>query len=301
MLTSLFSSAVIALAGLVSANPSSGFVTTSTGISLHYTEYGDASAPTMLFIHGYPMSAATWDEYMYYFTQRLGYHTVAYDRRGFGQSSAVDWGYDFDTLLGDLDTMVDGLNLDNFTLIGHSMGTGEVIRYISGPNASKANKAVLISPFSPAVTQHPGFDHGMSIEQFTNNVSIVNDVSGFLLDAAIPFFNVDYTNATAYAMAQPRILDLWRQGSMALFTTLYEAFASIGTTYLGDYLPKVQVPTLVIQGSADNVAPFAYTGNITAQLIPHAQLRAFPGASHGLYLEQPVQVQAAIVDFMNSA
>ena len=282
---------------LAAANSSSGAVTTADGISLHYTQYGNPSDPTILFAHGYPYTSATWDEYMYAF-KKQGYHTVAFDRRGFGKSSSVDWGYESDTLVADMNAVVEGLNLDNFTLIGHSMGTGDVIRYISGEHADRVHKAVLISTYAPAVTQQPGFPYGPTFEQFANNMSIIANLPQFVLNSAIPFLNIDPTNATSVALAQGRVLDYYSQASTALFTTLYEAFLAIGSTYLGPYLPSIQVPTLVIHGLADQVVPFATTGNITAHTIPNAQLKTFEGGSHALYLERPLEVQKVILDFL---
>jgi non-heme chloroperoxidase len=240
------------------ATPSSAFTvgTENSGpINLHYEDYG-SGAPVIL-IHGYPLSGRAWDRQVPPLLA-AGRRVITYDRRGAGKSSQPAAGYDWDTFAADLAALIDGLGLDGVTLVGHSMGTGEVTRYLSSYGSSKVDRAVLIGPIPPYLSQASDNPDGVPANLFDGfRQSATADGPAWLKRFLDLFYNIDQFRGN-------RVSDEAYNASFNVAVGMSAiAVVECITTWQADFradLPKINVPVLVVQGDADRVLPFDKTG-----------------------------------------
>ena len=263
-------------------------------VLLSYADYGEGK-PIVL-IHGWPLSHRMWEQQIGFLVE-AGYRVIAYDRRGFGESYKTWDGYDYDTLAADLDTLLSSLDLNDVTLVGFSMGGGEVARYIGTYGGSRVAKAVLMSAVTTymiATEDNPdGFpeevlqamadamkkDRISFIDEFNQN--FVNwDTTGknHLTQA-----NLDYTFQIA-AFANPRAT-----------LACAEAFS---TTDFREDLKNFDVPTLVIHGEDDRIVPFEHSGKRAHEMIKGSELAIIEGGPHGITLTHAEKVNQKLLEFI---
>jgi non-heme chloroperoxidase len=265
----------------------------SASIDLHYEDYGHG-APVVL-IHGYPLSGRAWDKQVPMLLA-AGHRVITYDRRGAGASSRPATGYDWDTFAADLNVLLKTLDLDHVTMVGHSMGTGEVTRYLSRYGSGKVDRAVLIGPIPPYLSQAPDNPDGVPANLFDGFRQQAEAdppawVKGFLDN----FYNIDVFGGN-------RVSDQAYQASfnVAAAMSAIATYAEIAT-WQADFradLPKIDVPVLVIQGDADRILPFDKTGHRLTGLISDLELIVVEGGPHAIPWTHADQVNAALLRFL---
>jgi non-heme chloroperoxidase len=263
-------------------------------IDLYYEDYG-SGAPVVL-IHGYPLSGRAWDKQVPPLLA-AGRRVITYDRRGFGKSSQPATGYDWDTFAADLSTLINVLGLDRVTLVGHSMGTGEVTRYLGNYGSAKVDRAVLVSPIPPYLSQASDNPEGVPGNLFDGfRQSAAADGPAWQKGFLDLFYNIDQFRGN-------RVSDEAYTASfnVALGMSAIATVACI-TTWQADFradLPKIDVPVLVIQGDADRVLPFDKTGKRLPGLIANADLQVIQGGPHAIPWTHADDVNKALVNFLS--
>jgi non-heme chloroperoxidase len=227
----------------------------STAIELYYEDHG-AGSPVLL-IHGFPLSGRQWEKQTEALV-REGYRVITYDRRGFGNSSQPTHGYDFDTLSSDLNAISTTLDLQQTVLVGSSMGTGEVVRYLSAYGSKRVSKAVLISPLQPFLLKGEDNPEGLDGTLFTQMLEqIAVDRPAFIAQFLEKVFS---TSLHAPRMVSEEMLRYsWVTGVSGSAKATSDCLAAWLTDFRSD-LVNVDVPTLVISGGMDRLLPFSATG-----------------------------------------
>lgn len=265
-------------------------------IELHYEDVGTGN-PVVL-IHGWPLSSRSWENQVPALVE-AGYRVVTYDRRGFGDSSQPFDGYDYDTFAADLDALLIHLDLTEVTLVGFSMGGGEVVRYIGTYGEARIAKAVLASavpPFLYKSADHPdgGLDDA-TIAGFQE--AITADRLAFLDGFIELFFTAGDKNDLVSKPLKNYALGIAAQASPK--GTL-DCVAAFGRTDFRADVAKVTVPTLVIHGDSDGVVPYDVSGKYSAALIPGATLHVVKDGPHGINVSHTQEFNAALLDFLGS-
>jgi non-heme chloroperoxidase len=248
-------------------------------------------------IHGYPLSGRAWDKQVPALLE-AGYRVITYDRRGFGQSSQPATGYDYDTFAADLRTLLEHLDLREAVLVGHSMGTGEVTRYLSSYGSARVAKGVLVAPIPPYLLQAGDNPEGVPRSLFDGFVQAARaDTPGWMKGFLDNFYNIDTLRGTL--VSEQAFQASW---NLAVTASATAAVACIGTwqTDFRDDLPKIDVPVLVIQGDADQVLPLDKTGKRLPALIKEVQLTVVEGGPHAIPWTHADQVNTALLGFIGS-
>ena len=265
----------------------------STPIDLYYEDHG-SGAPVVL-IHGWPLSGASWEKQ----TAALlaaGHRVITYDRRGFGRSSKPGVGYNYDTFAADLDKVLKKLNLKKAALVGFSMGSGEVTRYIGKYGTARVRKAVLIGTLGPYLVKASDNPEGVDAKVFEDiKAAIRKDRPAFLMEFLRNFYNWDVTGGK---LVSERVLeDNWNVAAGA---------SAIGTVacvdcWIEDFrknLPKNTVPTLILHGDADRILPPDATCRRQAKLIKNVKYVELPGGPHGVLWTHADRINAELVKFL---
>ncbi|ACU71003.1 alpha/beta hydrolase fold protein [Catenulispora acidiphila DSM 44928] len=254
-------------------------VTTRDGVELFYKDWG-AGRP-VVFIHGWPLSGDAWQDQLKAVAD-AGFRGIAHDRRGHGRSTPVWDGYDFDTFADDLNDLMTGLDLRDATLVAHSMGGGELARYIGRHGTSRVRSAVLLSAITPLMLQSPTLPEGVPKEAFQQiQAGIINERSQFWHDTAVAFFSANREGTKATQGNQDAFWLMAMQETIEGGVQCVEAF-----TY-GDFtddLKKFDVPTLLVHGDDDQIVPIDATARKGVKIISDATLKVYEGGSHGLAL-----------------
>jgi non-heme chloroperoxidase len=265
----------------------------SDDIEIYYEDHG-AGRPVVL-IHGYPLSGRAWDKQVPVLLE-AGCRVITYDRRGFGQSSQPATGYDYDTFTADLHALMSYLDLRDAVIVGHSMGTGEVTRYLGSYGSARVAKGVLISPIPPFLLQAPDNPEGLPQSLFDGFIqSAKADPPAWMKGFLDNFYNYDTLGGTLVS----------EQAFQASFNLAVSASAAATVacipTWLTDFradLPKIDVPILVIDGNADRVLPYDKTGARLPGLIKDMRLVTIDGGPHAIAWTHVDQVNRALLDFL---
>jgi pimeloyl-ACP methyl ester carboxylesterase len=267
----------------------------SSDIEIHYEDHG-AGQPVVL-IHGYPLSGRAWDKQVPALLE-AGYRVITYDRRGFGQSSQPVTGYDYDTFAADLSMLMERLDLHDAVLAGHSMGTGEVTRYLSRYGSARVAKGVLVSPIPPYLLQTADNPDGVPQALFDGFAAAAQaDTPAWMKGFLDNFYNIGTLRGTLVSD------QAWQASwNLAVTASATAAVACIGTwtTDFRDDLPKIDVPVLVIHGDADQVLPLDKTASRLPALIKDVQLTIVAGGPHAIPWTHAAQVNTALLDFIRS-
>jgi non-heme chloroperoxidase len=265
----------------------------NTDIEIYYEDHG-TGVPVIL-IHGYPLNGDSWER-----QQRAlldaGYRTITYDRRGFGQSSRPTIGYDYDTFAGDLNSLLDHLDLNDVVLVGFSMGTGEVTRYLAKYGSARVKKAALLGAIPPFLLKTNDNPEGVDASVFEGiQAAIVADRYAYFRTFLDNFYNVDVLSGS-------RISDQAWQNSfnVACRASPFATYACVGT-WLTDFradLPKIDVPSLVIHGTADRILPFSATAARLPALVKSLELVKVEGGPHNIGWTHPEIVNPALLSFI---
>jgi non-heme chloroperoxidase len=265
----------------------------SADIEIHYEDHG--SGRPVVLIHGYPLSGRAWDKQVPALLE-AGYRVITYDRRGFGQSSQPTTGYEYDTFAADLDALVEHLDLREAVLVGHSMGTGEVTRYLSTRGSARAARGVLISPIPPFLLQTPDNPEGVPQSLFDGFAqAAMADNPAWMKGFLDNFYNMDTLRGTL--VSDQAWQASWNLAVTASATASVACIGTWATDFRAD-LPKIDVPMLVVQGDADQVLPLDKTGRRLPGLIHDVKLVVIEGGPHAIPWTHADQVNMALLDFL---
>lgn len=265
-------------------------------IDLYFEDHG--SGPPVVLIHGYPLSGRAWDKQLLALLG-AGHRVITYDRRGFGKSSQPTSGYDYDTFAADRHKLLEVLDLRETTLVGHSMGSGEVTRYLSTFGSARVERGVLVSPLQPFLLQADDNPDGIPKSVFDGFVQAAKaDMPAWMT----AFFNVFFgTGSGRDASVSDEALQAdWNIAVSASAMAAAVCIPTWGTDFRAD-LAKIDVPILVVQGDADQALPIDKTGRRIPAFLKDAQLVEINGGSHGIPWTHAEQVNSALLEFMHRA
>lgn len=263
------------------------------GTSLYFKDWG--SGPAVVLSHGYPLSSDAWEDQMF-FLQQNGYRVIAHDRRGFGRSSQPAAGYDYDTFADDLAELVEALDLREASFIGHSMGGGEVARYVARHGQGRVAKVAFVSAVTPFLLKTATNPNGAPKEVFDGfRAAVQANRSQWNLDVTMPYYSFNRPGAH---VSEGLRQNYWRQGQETGLLAAYYALGAFSETDFREDLKKITVPALVVHGSDDQIVPLEISAKLTAKLIPHAKLVVYEGGSHGLLHVDKDRLNADLLAFL---
>ncbi len=267
-------------------------IRTPDGVGLFHRDWGDG--PPVVFVASWSLPSDSW-AYQMLALSEAGCRCVAYDRRGHGRSDDPGRGFDFDTLADDLAAVLEALDLRGATLVGFSMGTAEIVRYLTRHGTSRVARIALVGTTTPMLARAADNPLGVDPAVFEafRRESLMRDFPGWIDDSMVPFVTPD----------TPPGLRNWVR-DMALRTSGKALLACNRTLTQADFraeLPALTVPTLVIHGERDMTCPLDLTGRPTAALIPGARLTVYEGAPHGLFLTHMQRLNADLLAFARDA
>jgi non-heme chloroperoxidase len=248
---------------------------TDDDVSIFYRDWGEGDP--VVFCAAWALSSIAW-EYQMMAVREAGFRAVAFDRRGHGRSDDPGHGYEHERLSQDLATLLDALDLRKVTLVAHSMGSGEAVRYLTRHGSGRVDRLLLLAPTTPYLLQAPDNPQGVPEEFFAERRDEWRrDFGRWILDNETPYFGTgavspllrEWTKADMISTSLQAVIEFQRAATRVDFR---------------DELGLIDVPTLVIQGDADASAPLPLTGARSAEMIPGARLVVYEGAPHGLYL-----------------
>jgi non-heme chloroperoxidase len=268
-------------------------VKTKDGTALYVKDWGQGR-PVVL-IHGWPLTADSW-EHQALALAEAGYRVISYDRRGFGRSEQPFSGYDYDTMADDLASVMASLNLRDATIVGFSMGGGEVSRYIGRHGTDNLRQAVLVSSIAPFMRKTDDNPDGVPDEVFEGmKAGIRKDRAAFMGD----FFDDFYGMGTDAGGVSDAVLDwTWSMAMMASVKGTLDCVDAFGKTDLRPDMEKFDIPTLVVHGTGDKIVPIDPSGRQAAKLIKNATLKEYDGAPHGLTATHADQLSQDLLDFL---
>ena len=269
------------------------FVTTTDGVDLYVKDWG--KGPAIVLIHGWPLSADMWEDQAVDLAA-AGFRVISYDRRGFGRSDQPYEGYDYDTFADDLAAVLKDRGVTDATLVGFSMGGGEVARYMSRHRGENVSKAVLVSAVTPFLLQTDDNPDGVDGSVFDGFIDeLRKDRAHFLAGFGKKFFNAGALNFSV----SNELLDWTQQVALqASLRSTIECVRAFSSTDFRTDMRSFNVPTLVIHGDADQTVPFEVSGKRTAEMIPNAKLLVYEGAPHGLHFTEKDRLTRDLVAFV---
>lgn len=262
-------------------------------IRLYYEDHG-AGKPVVL-IHGWPLSGRTWENQVPALVE-AGFRVIVYDRRGFGWSSRPWGGYDYDTFATDLDALMRALDLRDATLVGFSMGGGEVARYVGRYGTDRVSKAVFAAAVPPYLFKSKDNPEGPLDDAAIagREAAIKGDRMAFLEIFTKKFFSVGGKMKVSEAQRRYAV-------DIAAFASpkgTLDCVSAFGRTDFREDLRKFTIPTLVLHGDADAIVPFKVSGKRTAAAIPGAKVTLIKGGPHGINASHPDQFNRALLAFL---
>jgi non-heme chloroperoxidase len=265
------------------------------GTRLFFRDWGEG--PAVVFSHGWPLTADAWDPQLLFLAAH-GFRVIAHDRRGHGRSSQPARGNDMDTYADDVAELVNALGLRSFSMVGHSTGGGEVARYIGRHGAARVTRAVLISAVPPHLAVSPNNPDGAPLSVFDGlRASVAGNRSEFYQQLALPFYGF---NTAGNAPVKGTVDSFWAQAMSGSVQASYECIRAFSETDFTNDLKAMSMPTLIIQGDADQIVPFALAAPRQAQLIRRNTLKVYPGAPHGLCTTHADAINADLLDFLKA-
>lgn len=272
------------------------FITTEDGTEIFYKDWGPREAQTIVFHHGWPLSADDWDNQLLFFRDK-GFRVIAHDRRGHGRSTQTDTGNDMDTYAADVIALTRALDLKDAIHVGHSTGGGEVTRYVARAEPGRVSRAILISAIPPVMVKSDKNPGGTPIEVFDGlRTALAANRSQFYLDVASgPFYNF---NRPGVETIQGLIDNWWRQGMMGGANAGYDCIKVFSETDLTEDLRQIEVPVLVIHSEDDQVVPYADSAPLAVKLLRNGTLKTYQGLPHGCMTTHPDLINADILAFI---
>ena len=269
------------------------FLESTDGTEIYYNDWG--SGTPVVLIHGWPFNCDMWEKQTNFLAQN-GLRVVTYDRRGFGRSEQTWTGYDYDTLAADLNAVMSELDLTGATLVGFSMGGGEVVRYLGSYGKGRVNKAVLISAVTPFLLKTPDNPEGLEEKVFDDiEANLLKDRQGFLHQFAPQFYGRSALNHTVSESVLEWSRTMAYTGSLRSILQTAEAWAA---TDFRDDLRQIDIPVRVIHGTSDATVPIDASGRRSAKLISNATLTEYDGEPHGLFVTAADRLNQELLEFI---
>ena len=270
-------------------------ITVKDGTTIYYKDWG--KGPVVTFSHGWPLNSDSWDGQMLFLAEN-GFRVVAHDRRGHGRSTQAWSGNDMNGYADDLAAVIEALDLNDITLVGHSTGGGEVARYIGRHGTKRVAAAVLIGAVPPVMVKSASNPEGLPIEVFDGlRSSLAKDRSQFWKDFAIMFYGANRPGAN---VSQGMLDQFWLWSMQAGLKNTYDCIKAFSETDFTEDLNRFDVPTLVMHGEEDQIVPINDSGKKSAKLIKDAKAIFYPGLPHGLTATHADRVNADLLDFLRS-
>ncbi|BCB90495.1 alpha/beta fold hydrolase [Phytohabitans suffuscus] len=264
-----------------------------TAIEIYYEDHGQGQ-PVVL-IHGYPLHGRSWER-QHRELLDAGYRVIAYDRRGWGMSSRPTLGYDYDTFASDLNMLMEHLDLTDAVLVGFSMGTGEVIRYLGNFGSARVRKAALLGAIPPFLLKTGDNPEGVDQKVFDDIKSaVLADRYAYFKNFLDNFYNTDKLDPMRISP------QAWQASfNVAADGSPYAAYACVDT-WLTDFradLPKIDVPVLVVHGTEDRILPYPNTAQRLPALLKDVRLVPIEGGPHNIAWTHPEEVNPALMGFL---
>ena len=279
------------------------FVSTKDDNQIFYKDWGNPKGQVVVFSHGWPLNSDNWENQMFFLANH-GYRCIAHDRRGHGRSSQPWEGNDMDTYADDLLVLFKHLGIKNVTMVGHSTGGGEVIRFISRHGTGQLGtslvaKAVLVSAVPPVMVKKESNPGGLAIDVFDGFRSAMEvDRAQFFLDVPTgPFFGF---NREGVKTSQGLIQSWWLQGMMCGFKNAYDCVKAFSETDFTEEMKNIDIPVLVLHGDDDQIVPIGASALESIKLLKHGTLKVYPKGPHALPNMAIEQVNQDLLDFIKS-
>ena len=270
-----------------------GADTAGNPINIFYEDWGQGN-PVVL-IHGWPLDHTMW-EHQAIGLAKAGLHVIAYDRRGFGRSSRPWTGYDYDTLAADLNALLEELDLNQVTLVGFSMGGGEIARYLGTYGDARIARVAFVSAVPPFLLKTDNNPEGVPQAQFDSmQDGLKKDRFDFLQTFAKGFYGV---GLISHPVSQAVLDWNFTVTSLAAPNATRDCVTAFSATDFRADLQGIKVPTLVIHGDKDATVPFEASGERTAKMVPGAELKVYKGAPHGLFFTDKDQLTTDLLSFV---
>ncbi|MBZ4423226.1 alpha/beta fold hydrolase [Myxococcus sp. RHSTA-1-4] len=255
------------------------YLTTRDGTQLYFKDWGPKDGKPIVFSHGWPLSSDAWEDQMLFLSEQ-GYRTIAHDRRGHGRSSQPWAGHDMDTYADDLAELTAALDLGKAVHIGHSTGGGEVTRYIGRHGTSRVAKAVLIGAVPPIMLKTDWHPNGLPLDVFDGiRAGVRGDRSTFFRELSMAFYGFNRPGAK---VSEGLREGFWMQGMMGGLKAELDCIKAFSETDFRADLARFDVPTLVMHGDDDQIVPLDGSAKLTVTLARGAELKVYPGFSHGM-------------------
>jgi non-heme chloroperoxidase len=266
----------------------------SGSVELYYEDHG--SGRPVVLIHGYPLSGRAWDRQVPALLDD-GYRVITYDRRGFGKSSQPATGYDYDTFAADLRTLLTTLDLNDVTLVGHSMGTGEVTRYLGRDGSARIVSGVLVSPIPPFLLQTSDNPDGIPASVFDGFIDAArHDTPAWMKGFLDNFYNFDKLRGTLVSDQAHQAS--WNLATTASATAAVACISTWGTDFRAD-LAKIDVPMLAIHGDDDPVLPISKTTARLPSVLKDLETVVIEGGPHAIPWTHADQVNSSLQKFLS--
>ena len=268
---------------------------TDQTVELYYEDHGTGQ-PVVL-IHGYPLDGHSWEKQTVALLD-AGYRVVTYDRRGFGRSTKATQGYDYDTFAADLDAVLTTLDLQDAVLVGFSMGTGEVGRYLGTRGSGRVARAAFLASIEPFLLQTDETPGGLPQDVFDGIAATAKaDRYAWFDEFFQNFYNLDENLGTRISEAAVR--GSWAVAAGSAPWAAWEVVPTWHTDFRAD-IARIDVPTLILHGTGDRILPVEATGRAFAALLPDATYVEVEGAPHGLLWTHAEEVTTALLEFLAS-
>ncbi|MET8220814.1 alpha/beta fold hydrolase [Streptomyces hirsutus] len=269
----------------------------SADVELYYEDHG-AGQPVVL-IHGFPLDGHSWEKQSAALLD-AGYRVITYDRRGFGRSSRPTTGYDYDTFAADLNTVMETLDVSDAVLVGFSMGTGEVARYVSRFGSGRIAKVAFLASLEPFLLKTDDNPAGAAPREFFEGISSAVKADRYAYYTAFfkDFYNLDENLGSR--ISPEAVRHSWHTASAGGFFAAAAAPMTWFTDFRGD-IPAIDVPALILHGTADNILPIDSTGRPFHQALPSAEYVEIEGAPHGLLWTHAEEVNQALLSFLGKS
>lgn len=262
------------------------------GFNLYYKDWGKGQP--VLFSHGWPLDADMWDSQLNFLAER-GYRAIAFDRRGFGRSDQPWEGYDYDTFAEDIHSLIEHLQLSDVTLVGFSMGGGDVSRYIGKYGTAKVKSLVLLGAVTPIFGKTDDHPEGVEKAVFDGiKQGLLKDRAQFINEFAAPLYG---TNA-GQQVSDGVLTQTLTIALMASLKGTLDCVTAFAETDFRSDLAKVDVPTLIIHGSHDQIVPFEATGKLAHALITGSELKIYDQGPHGFAVTHQDQLNQDLLTFL---
>jgi len=274
------------------------YVATGDDVLIHFKEWGPSDGPVVTLSHGWPLNADSWESQALFLADN-GLRVIAHDRRGHGRSSQPWDGNDMDHYADDLAAVIEALDLKGISAFGFSTGGGEVARYVGRHGTGRIARLGLIAAVPPLMVQTPANPGGLPIEVFAglrsgsraNRSQLYKDI------ASGPFFGFNRDGATP---SQGLIDSFWAQGMQAGHKNAFDSIKAFSETDFTEDLAKFDRPTLIVHGDDDQIVPIDASAHAAGRLVPHAVLKVYPGAPHGLADTHKDQLNRDMLEFIGS-